>query len=155
MRERASGFGPRLALTLSFAAMAVPAVASASELVFEPINPSFGGPSLNSGHLLSLAEIQNQHRPEPQSRSSATELTPEQEQAERFVRSLQSRLLSALASETVEAIFGENPQESGEVVFGEQTISFQRDLEQVQISIFDANTGSTTDIAVPVLQTTE
>lgn len=127
----------------------------ASELIYQPINPSFGGNPLNSSHLLNLAEIQNQHRPESDADFGSFAIDPEEDQADLFVRTLQSRLLSALASETVDAIFGDNPKDSGEVVFGSQTISFARDLEQIQISIFDATTGVTTEIAVPVLQTSD
>jgi curli production assembly/transport component CsgF len=122
---------------------------SASELVYRPINPSFGGNPLNSSHLLSLAEIQNQFREEPASVLGSTGLS----QSELFVRQLQSRLLSGLAGQVTDAIFGEKAQDSGEIVFGEQTISFQRGLESINIAIFDATTGSTTEVRVPLLQT--
>jgi curli production assembly/transport component CsgF len=125
--------------------------APASELIYQPIDPSFGGNPFNSSHLLGLAEAQNQHIDEPRFSAGTTGLS----QSELFVRQLESRLLSSLATQVGNAIFGENAQESGEVVFGDQTITFERGLEFIDITIFDAATGGSTQVRVPVLQTTE
>lgn len=124
--------------------------ASAAELLYQPTNPSFGGNPLNSSHLRGLAETQNEHQ-EERDTSARTGL----DQSELFVRQLQSRLLSGLAGQVTDAIFGEDAQESGEIVFGEQTITFDRGLEFINITIFDAATGGTTDVRVPLLQTTD
>lgn len=122
----------------------------AAELLYQPTNPSFGGNALNSSHLRGLAETQNQHR-EERDTSARTGL----DQSELFVRQLQSRLLSGLAGQVTDSIFGEDAQDSGEIVFGEQTITFDRGLEFITITIFDAATGSTTDVRVPLLQATD
>ena len=37
---------------------------AASELVYRPVNPGFGGVSSNYNYLIGLADIQNQHKPE-------------------------------------------------------------------------------------------
>jgi curli production assembly/transport component CsgF len=131
----------------AFTGVALPA--RASDLIYQPINPSFGGDPFNSAHLLALANAQNQYRNNGRDDSSAQ---TRQSQAELFVRQLESRLLSSLAGQVTEAIFGENPREQGEIVFGEQTISFVRGLEAVTIHIFDASTGESTEISVPTLQ---
>lgn len=119
--------------------MAAPA--AASDLVYTPVNPSFGGNPFNSAHLLGIANAQNDYR-DPNSTSGSS-------QADLFARQLQSRLLSALSSQLVNAIFGENPQESGTISFGGQTIDFIRDLENVTITITDDATGEETVIVVP------
>ena len=62
---------------------------------------------------------------------------------------LQSRLLSALSSQIVDAIFGENPQESGTISFGGQTINFVRSLTEVTLTITDDDTGEVTTIVIP------
>ena len=123
--------------------------ARASDLIYTPINPSFGGNPFNSAHLFALANAQNKYKDD--GRSDILDRS-RQSQAELFVRQLESRLLSSLSGQVAEAIFGENPQEQGEIVFGEQTISFVRGLEEVTIHIFDASTGETTEIRVPTLQ---
>jgi curli production assembly/transport component CsgF len=137
----------RLAVLASTLAWAVPV--QASDLIYQPINPSFGGNPFNSAHLFALANAQNKHRDD--GRDSITGQS-RQSQAELFVRQLESRLLSSLAGQVAEAIFGENPQEQGEIVFGDQTITFVRGLEAVSIQIFDASTGESTEIRVPTLQ---
>jgi curli production assembly/transport component CsgF len=121
---------------------AVASSAAAQDLSYEPINPTFGGNPFNSAHLLGLANAQNKQR-DPTTTSTNT-------QADIFARQLQSRLLSALSSQVVDAIFGDNPQESGTISFGGQTINFFRDLENVTLTITNDNTGEVTTIVVPL-----
>ncbi|WP_035574007.1 curli assembly protein CsgF [Hyphomonas adhaerens] len=125
--------------------MSAPAV-SAQELVYTPVNPSFGGNPFNSSHLLGVANAQDDTEP-PSSVSSSDP------QADLFIRQLQSRLLSGLASEVANAIFGDDPQDYGRVVFGDQTVEFERGLDSITLTIFDATTGSTTEIVVPIFTT--
>ncbi len=117
--------------------------AGAQELVYQPVNPSFGGNSFNSSHLLAIASAQNDHKAPVVDDNG-------QSQAELFARQLQSRLLSGLAASVTEAIFGDNPQESGIVQFGDQRIEFQRGLDSVTLTIFDAATGTETEIIIPL-----
>ncbi len=122
--------------------------AEASELTYTPINPSFGGNPFNSSHLIGLAELQNQHR-----ETASPLLRPSSlSQADLFVRSLSSRLLSALAGQVTDAIFGDTPQQSGTIVFGDVTVDFERGLEFVNLTITDAASGSVTEVSVPILQ---
>lgn len=115
--------------------------AMAQDIVYTPVNPSFGGNPFNSAHLLGIANAQNNFR-DPKASTSGS-------QADIFSRQLQSRLLSALSSQIVDAIFGENPQQSGTIKFGGQTISFVRGLEEVTLTITDDGTGEVTTIVIP------
>ncbi|WP_229736812.1 curli assembly protein CsgF [Blastomonas aquatica] len=117
------------------------ATAQAQDIVYQPINPSFGGNPFNSNHLLGIANAQNDFT-NPTSSSSSS-------QADIFARQLQSRLLSALSSQLVNAIFGENPQENGTISFGGQTVNFIRSLTEVTITIINDDTGEETVIVVP------
>jgi len=121
------------------ALLAVPA--SAQDIVYRPIDPSFGGNPFNSSHLLGIANAQNDYRDPASGQSNS--------QADIFARQLQSRLLSALSSQIVNAIFGENPQESGTISFGGQTINFVRSLTEVTLNITDDQTGEITTIVIP------
>ena len=114
---------------------------AAQDITYEPIDPSFGGNPFNSAHLLGIANAQNDYK-DPRATTNSS-------QADIFARQLQSRLLSALSSQIVNAIFGEDPQESGTIRFGGQTISFVRDLESVTLTITDDDTGEVTTIVVP------
>ena len=116
--------------------------AAAQDLSYEPINPTFGGNPFNSNHLLGIANAQNDFR-DPNARTTSS-------QADIFARQLQSRLLSALSSQLVDAIFGDNPQEQGTISFGGQTITFFRSLDSVTITIVNLETGEETTIVVPL-----
>ena len=113
----------------------------AQDIVYAPINPSFGGNPFNSAHLLGIANAQNDLK-DPKAATSGS-------QADIFSRQLQSRLLSALSSQIVDAILGENPQQRGTIQFGGQTISFVRGLEEVTLTIADDCTGEVTTIVIP------
>jgi len=129
------------ALLAGVAALAISGTASAQDIVYEPVNPSFGGNPFNSAHLLGIANAQNNFK-DPKAKDSGS-------QADIFARQLQSRLLSALSSQIVDAIFGENPQEHGIIKFGGQTIEFTRGLEEVTLVITDDSTGEVTTIVIP------
>ena len=129
---------------LVFAAVSfccLPASAAAQDIVYEPVNPTFGGNTFNSSHLLGIANAQNNFK-DPKAAGSGS-------QADVFARQLQSRLLSALSSQIVDAIFGENPQERGTIKFGDQTIEFVRGLDGVTLTITNDETGEVTTIIVP------
>lgn len=132
----------RAALGLAIGALgAAAAPAVAQDMVYQPVDPSFGGNPFNSAHLLGIANAQNDYK-DPRAASSGS-------QADIFARQLQSRLLSALSSQIVDAIFGENPQESGTISFGGQTIDFVRSLTEVTLTITDDGTGEVTTIVIP------
>jgi curli production assembly/transport component CsgF len=126
-------------------ALAISAAASpafAQDLVHEPISPTFGGNPFNSNHILGIANAQNNTRdPDAVDRNSQSSI---------FARQLESRLLSALSSQIVDAIFGDNPQEQGTITFGGQTIEFFRSLDEVTLIIRDDTTGEETRIVIPL-----
>ena len=130
----------KLSLLACLAACSAPL--AAQDITYEPVSPTFGGNPFNSQHVLGVANANNDFR-DPRAASSNS-------QADIFARQLQSRLLSALSSQIVDAIFGENPQESGTISFGGQTIMFNRSLEDVTIIIRDDATGEETRIVVPL-----
>lgn len=119
-----------------------PAKASAQDLSYTPINPSFGGNPFNSAHLLGIANAQNKSKDPAATRANSS-------QAAIFAQQLQSRLLSALSGQIVDAIFGENPQQHGTISFGGQTIVFDRGLDSVTLNITDETSGEVTTIVIP------
>lgn len=118
--------------------------ASAQDISYAPLNPSFGGSPFNSSHLMGIATAQ---KPE-KSRSA----TAESSQSELFLRQLQSRLLSSLAGQVTDSIFGDNPQDHGTINFGNQVVSFERGLATVVLTVVDLAAGTTTEIEIPLLQ---
>lgn len=124
-----------------FASVSGSVPASAQDITYQPVDPSFGGNPFNSAHLLGIANAQNTF--------TDPKATANNSQADIFARQLQSRLLSALSSQIVDAIFGENPQQSGTITFGGQTITFNRGLDEVTLTITDNETGEVTTIVIP------
>ena len=127
--------------------MALGCLASASpalsqDLVHEPISPTFGGNPFNSNHILGIANAQN--------KNTDPNAVNRNDQSSIFARQLESRLLSALSSQIVDAIFGENPQEQGTITFGGQTIEFFRGLDSVTLIIRNDETGEETRIEIPL-----
>ncbi|BDI61926.1 curli production assembly protein CsgF [Qipengyuania nanhaisediminis] len=120
--------------------VAIPA--SAQDLVHEPLSPTFGGNPFNSNHILGIANAQNN--------TTDPNAVDRNNQSSIFARQLESRLLSALSSQIVDAIFGENPQESGTITFGGQTIEFFRSLDSVTLIIRNDDTGDETRIVIPL-----
>jgi curli production assembly/transport component CsgF len=144
-----------LALSVFPTFLATSAPASASDIVYRPVDPSFGGNPMNSSHLLAVANAQNDYKPPVVSApgGSVSAQTPAQAQAAQFLTQLQSRLISALAAQVTDAIFGNDPQNSGQVTFGTQTVSFQRGLSDISITLTDSSNNSSTNISVPIFIT--
>jgi curli production assembly/transport component CsgF len=148
----------RLALLTSVSLLFASTIPVASQdLTYRPINPSFGGNPLSSSHLLGTAAAQREATARDADDDDATfgpggDLVDDgPSDADLFVRQLEGRLLSALAGQVTEAIFGDNPAEEGTVVFGSTTVSFERTVGEISLQIIDALDGTVTEIVVPQL----
>lgn len=129
-----------ISIALAWGAVGTPAFSQ--DLVHEPISPTFGGNPFNSNHILGVANAQNKNTdPNAVDRNNQSSI---------FARQLESRLLSALSSQIVDAIFGDNPQEQGTITFGGQTIEFFRGLDEVTLIIRNDETGEETRIVIPL-----
>lgn len=130
------------AAALALGSLSMASTASAQDLVHTPISPTFGGNPFNSNHVLGVANANNNKRdPNAVDRNSQSSI---------FARQLESRLLSALSSQIVDAIFGDNPQDQGTISFGGQTIEFVRSLSDVTLIIRNDETGEETRIVIPL-----
>ena len=140
-----------LLVLMTFAVVGLPINAQSGDIIYKPFNPSFGGNPLNSGHFRGLAEAQKQENAFGSSGGSSLSGSNGLTNAQRFISSLESRLLSNLSRQVADAIFGENPQDSGRVVFGDTEVTFVRGAETIQLIIIDPEAGETR-IEVPILQ---
>ena len=145
---------PKLSLILSrvpVLALATGLLASnaaASDLLYTPVNPSFGGNPFNSAHLLGLANAQN----EPKRKADeAAEKARQQSDSDRFVQMLQTRLYSSLAQQVSSAIFGDDAQPEGTIKFDDQEISWVNTGTEIRLLVLDAQTGQVTEIVIPTL----
>jgi curli production assembly/transport component CsgF len=113
-----------------------------ADLIYQPVNPTFGGSPLNSAHLQSLATTQKQYE----------ESRPEKTDSEKFLNMLETRLYSALASEVTDAIFGEDALPNGTIAFSDQRVDFVNTGTEIQLLITDLLTGQVTTIVIPTIQ---
>ncbi|HEY8608817.1 MAG TPA: curli assembly protein CsgF [Noviherbaspirillum sp.] len=88
---------------LAQALVAAPA-ASATELVYVPVNPSFGGSPLNGAVLLNAAQAQNKHtEPKSSQPGGPGQQTPLQQFNEILERAVLNRLVSAATTSVMGA----------------------------------------------------
>jgi curli production assembly/transport component CsgF len=137
-------------LFASAVALTVASGAGASNIVYTPVNPQFGGSPLNGSWLFSEGSANNipQHAANKRSSALATSASgARQTPGQIFAQQLQSQLYSSLANKITSAIFGENAQQNGTFAFEGTTISFNRVGGNIQISINDGQT--ITNVTVP------
>jgi len=115
----------------------------AGELIYRPINPSFGGNPYNASWLMQQAEIQKDK--EKQSSYKAAEKDPLKD----FAESLNRSILSRLSSKLINSAFGESDLEEGRYEVGEFVIDVTSTSDGINVTITDPATGGETIIEIP------
>ncbi len=114
---------------------------SAQQLVYQPVNPSFGGSPLNGNWLLTSAQMQD------------LTTDPSQEAAEDpladFEKNLNRSILNQISREITESLFGTTGLSEGQFEFGDFIIDITETLDGLSIQIFDILTGNETSIFIP------
>lgn len=115
-------------------------MAPASELVYEPINPSFGGSPFNAQWLLDQAQAQNRFEEEY-----------ERDLMEDFEERLISQIFYRMSRMIIDEAFGEygEPIEPGHYEIGNYHIDISSDEVMITVVIVDITTGDTTTVEVP------
>jgi curli production assembly/transport component CsgF len=72
--------------------------AFATELIYYPVNPNFGGNPINGSVLLNSAQATNKHKDPDAKTAAATQKTPLQQFNDQLERSILSQLASAASS---------------------------------------------------------
>jgi curli production assembly/transport component CsgF len=130
------------ALLVMWTAQCLPPL-HASELVYTPVNPAFGGYPSNKDFLLSTAEAQNKPRKREEKRNDPFNRDPLTE----FSNTLQTRLLSSLADKITQSIYGPSAGNSGLFTIDNTTVSYQRVGNVIQLTLSDG--VRTTNISLP------
>lgn len=120
--------------------------AMASELVYTPVNPSFGGSSLNASWLMNQAVAQNTFTAVEEIIESSADLLAD------FQDSMTRRIMSTLAGRIVATAFGEADEDlgSGTYQFGDYTIDIEAiEGENISVTITDDASGQSTTIDIP------
>lgn len=123
--------------------------ATASPLVYKPINPSFGGNPLNGSFLLNEAQAQN-NLTDPSSANGSLGITSPQTPLQQFNSTLEQMVLSRVASGVSNNLFSS----TGQLVPGHvETSGFTIDIVNagggmLRITTTDKTTGATTSFEV-------
>lgn len=134
-------------------AIALPAVlaavgffsANATELVYTPVNPAFGGSPLNGSVLLNAAQSQNKHRDPDDLSTQLRDRTP----LEQFNDSLQRSVLSQLASAATSSVMSNGKLIPGTVQTGDfKIVIADMGGGMLQITTTDKVTGASTTFQV-------
>jgi len=114
--------------------------AGATQLIWTPINPSFGGFYANGQYLLDQANAQN-HFEEKYEQPSVLDS---------FEESLARAILSQLSSKIVEKAFGTQGEfTGGHYEVGGQSIDVDTTGSEITVNVTDTLTGGSTTIKVP------
>ena len=126
--------------------------ASAGELVHSFNNPSFSGVGYSS-HVLTIEQLQTQAQQKLKDKAAQEAAAVERARltnpVNQFVGNLQSIVYQQLAKRLSEAIFGENPSDSGSISLGGNTITYARIGNDINLRVVDT-LGSTTQVTIPV-----
>jgi len=115
-----------------------------SELVWQPVNPSFGGNPYNASWLLSSAQSQNDLEG-----TQSTSASGQDDVFSDFEASLRRQILNRITNQVIEAAFGEDDIEPGHYEVGNFFIDISDSMTGVGIVITDPVSGQETVIEIP------
>lgn len=124
---------------------------SASELIYQPINPNFGGNPLNGPNLLNLANAQNSF----QDPNADDFLFDEESTIQDFADSLNRLILASLAGLIVDEVFADADTgglDDGINTFTTDGFSISIDTssgDSLSVDLVDLISGESTSIQVP------
>ena len=125
-----------------------PAIAQES---YDFNNPSFSGQGF-SQHILTLEQMtqKNEQAIDAQNKADAEALQRalDSSNLNKFLNNVEARIYAEISKQLVDAIFGEDAQDSGTIEVGGNTIDYYNDGSDVILTITDEN-GDTTEIIVP------
>ena len=122
-------------------------VTSAQQLVYHPVNPSFGGNPYNASWLLSEAQAQNTLTDGGSSSYNPYSSNP----LDDFKASLNRQILSQISRNLLNSTLGTDGTtfKPGHYEIGDYSIDIVNGDQGVDITIMDLTNGSQTNIVVP------
>ncbi len=118
----------------------------AQQLIYTPINPSFGGSSFNGSWLQAQAQAEKRF-----SAPSAPTYNPYSttNTLQDFQSTLDNAVLSELSQKIVSQVFGENALTPGHYQFGNYSVDINPANDGIHINIQDVLNGGSTSVIVP------
>lgn len=127
--------------------LGLPMLAHGQQLIYRPVNPSFGGNTFNYAWMLSSAQAQDKLK-DPSVQRSTMSTNTSQNTLNSFAESLQRQLLSRITTSLVNQQFGEEDIKEGTYRFGDFQVDITNGTDGIIIRITDGRGGETT-VTVP------
>jgi curli production assembly/transport component CsgF len=127
--------------------LGAPMLANAGQLVYQPVNPNFGGNPLN-GPFLDNQATSNDHFLTPKSSATTSALSPQQQVIQNLQQAAINAVLSDVAQQISQGLSKTNA--SGSFNVAGELINFQTVGNVINITLTDSTTGATTTIQIPV-----
>ncbi|MDV6319316.1 curli assembly protein CsgF [Chromohalobacter sp. HP20-39] len=108
--------------------------ALAGDLVYQPINPAFGGDPFYINYLMQTADVQNQYKDDGDDYSSLFE---EETTADKFADAIRNTMIAGSASQLSEAIFQDGAPPSGSFSLDGAMVSYETVGDRVVVNISD------------------
>jgi curli production assembly/transport component CsgF len=123
-------------------------IADASELVWTPINPSFGGSPLNGSWLLASAQMQDKIKP------VESEAISEADYLKDFQARINSQILYKLSDQIMEEAFGEGGlipegEDHASYNIGTYNVDVSTSITGISVKLTDLTTGGFTTLTIP------
>jgi curli production assembly/transport component CsgF len=133
----------QLVVVALFASFLFVGSASAQQLLYEPVNPAFGGNYLNYQWMLSSAQAQKKYTDPARSQLG-------RDPFDDFTSSLQRQILSALSRELIYNRFRDlDLTREGRYELGDYTVNITPGLDGISIKIFNLLTGAESTVTIP------
>jgi len=144
-----------LKLAITIALLISPLITNASELIYTPVNPVFGGFPGNGSVLLNNANAQNDYK-DPDAYDPFSSLDLNKDPLDGFKETLNRQVLSLIANKIVQEAFGTDTGigTGGSYTYEYFEITITPGTDAISVTITDTQTGETTDISVPIFTTT-
>ncbi|RDV16047.1 curli production assembly/transport component CsgF [Pontibacter diazotrophicus] len=117
----------------------------AQDLIYQPVNPAFGGDTFNYQWLQSSAQAQDKTTDPNAQVNSLLNRSP----LDDFEQNLNRQILNQLSRQLVASQFGEDALEPGSYTVGSYEIDVTEGGSGVNIVIVDIGTGDRTTVTIP------
>lgn len=121
-------------------------IGKAQDLVYQPINPAFGGETFNYQWMLSSANSQNDFN---DSSALGRFGAGQQSAVDSFGANLNNQVINQLTNSLFGNAFGEGGLAPGNYTFGGLNVDIVPTNAGLSITIIDTNTGEASNIIIP------
>lgn len=123
--------------------ISLPCFLFAQDIVYQPMNPFFGGDTFNYQQMLASANAQNSFEED-----SGFEFEQDSD-LDSFTETLNRQLLNSLSQDLFQEQFGDEGLTEGTYVYGSLVVDVSPTTGGLSVNILDTSTGEQTQIIIP------